>query len=120
MGRYAQMNKILLVEDDASLRQLINIALSFHEEVGEIHEAVDGLQALQMCEQLRPDVVIIDGMMPKMRGDEAAVLIKQMLPETKLIRFSGMSESVDWADTDVPKDQGVELLEAAVLAALAP
>lgn len=56
------MHKILLVEDHADIRRLIRMTLEF--EAVDIHEAADAETGLQMAHALRPDLVLLDVMMP--------------------------------------------------------
>jgi len=56
------MKKILIVDDHADIRRLIHITLEF--EHYEIHEAADGQSALDAIAVLKPDLVLLDVMMP--------------------------------------------------------
>lgn len=56
------MKKILIVDDHADIRKLIRMTLEF--EAYEIHEAADGESALHAAQTLRPDLVLLDVMMP--------------------------------------------------------
>lgn len=56
------MHKILLVEDHADIRRLIRMTLEF--EAVEIHEAADADSGLALARTLRPDLVLLDVMMP--------------------------------------------------------
>lgn len=56
------MKRVLIVEDQADIRKLIRMTLEF--EAYEIHEAADGAQGLRLARALKPDVVLLDVMMP--------------------------------------------------------
>ena len=56
------MKKILIVDDHADIRRLIRITLEFEQY--EIHEVADGQSALDVIAVLKPDVVLLDVMMP--------------------------------------------------------
>lgn len=56
------MKKILIVDDHVDIRKLIRMTLEF--EAYEIHEAADGEAALRMAQALKPDLVLLDVMMP--------------------------------------------------------
>ncbi len=56
------MKKILIVDDHSDIRKLIRMTLEF--DGYEIHEAADGESALQVAATLRPDLVLLDVMMP--------------------------------------------------------
>ncbi len=56
------MKRVLIVEDQADIRKLIRMTLEF--EAYEIHEAADGPTGLRMAQALRPDLMLLDVMMP--------------------------------------------------------
>ena len=56
------MKRVLIVEDQADIRKLIRMTLEF--EPYEIHEAADGATGLRMAEQIQPEVMLLDVMMP--------------------------------------------------------
>jgi CheY-like chemotaxis protein len=62
--------RVLVVDDEAVIRQLIVINLEL--EGFEVHQAVDGLDALDKARELDPDVVTLDVMMPNLDGIGAA------------------------------------------------
>lgn len=56
------MKRVLIVEDQADIRKLIRMTLEFEDY--EIHEAADGSFGLSMARDKRPDIVLLDVMMP--------------------------------------------------------
>ena len=56
------MKRILIIEDQADIRELIRLTLEL--EAWEIHEAGDGPGGFRMARELRPDLVLLDVMMP--------------------------------------------------------
>jgi CheY-like chemotaxis protein len=58
------MRKILIVDDNEDIRSLLRITLELANAF-ELHEAVDGPAALAVVEAIRPDVVLLDIMMPR-------------------------------------------------------
>ena len=56
------MKRVLIVEDQADIRKLIRMTLEF--EPYEIHEAADGATGLRLAEQIQPEVMLLDVMMP--------------------------------------------------------
>ena len=79
---------VLVVDDTPTLRMLTKLTLegSGFEVVG---EAGDGLAALNLAKQLRPDLVLLDLAMPVMDGLEALPLLRQAVPATKVVIVSG-------------------------------
>jgi chemotaxis response regulator CheB len=98
--------KVLLVDDDASVRSVLKLALSVQDDVMEVREAADGVTALAICADFRPDVVVLDYWMPRMDGGEAARGIRALHPEARIISFSGVIEAKpDWADDYIVKGE---------------
>ena len=56
------MKRVLIVEDQADIRKLIRMTLEF--EPYEIHEAADGTEGLRVADQVKPDLILLDVMMP--------------------------------------------------------
>jgi YesN/AraC family two-component response regulator len=79
--------KILVVDDSQLVRRTLCSMLS--EQSGwKIYEADNGKAALEQIRDIRPDVAILDIVMPQMGGLEAATEIRQHTPETKVILIS--------------------------------
>jgi two-component system alkaline phosphatase synthesis response regulator PhoP len=76
-------NTILIADDEAHIRLLIEQALEDLEEVGvEIITAKNGMQALQLIQEIKPKLVFLDVMMPIMNGFDICRTIKNE-PETE-------------------------------------
>lgn len=68
--------KILIVDDQGELRMLVRMTLEFGDY--ELHEADDGVRALELVESINPDLVILDVMMPgELNGYQVCERIKQ-------------------------------------------
>ena len=92
--------KILVVDDDASIREVLSIALSVEDGVGEVRQASNGRQAVQTCHEFTPDLVMIDYWMPVMDGGDAAERIRALHPRVHIVAFSGALDSKPpWADS---------------------
>lgn len=66
---------VLVIEDDAELRQIYRQALEREDYT--IYEAVDGADALERLEEILPDLVILDMMMPRMGGPTLLQMLRQ-------------------------------------------
>lgn len=64
------LTRVLVVDDSPLIRELITDALSAHREMEVVGVAGDGVEALQLMDELRPDVVTLDLQMPRMGGLE--------------------------------------------------
>jgi DNA-binding response OmpR family regulator len=62
------MPKIAIVEDDLAIAQMYR--MKFEAEGFHVDNAENGKLGLALCEQLKPDLVLLDLMMPEMNGDE--------------------------------------------------
>jgi DNA-binding NarL/FixJ family response regulator len=78
----------LLVDDHTILREGVRALLAGEREIVVVGEAGDGREALEKVETLRPDIVLMDMVMPGMNGLEATTLIKQRHSEVKVLILS--------------------------------
>ncbi len=78
--------KVLVVDDDAGIRDMTNKILV--KEDFEVIEAIDGLDGLDKFSKNRPDLLILDCMMPKMDGLELLKKIKEIEPDSTVIIFT--------------------------------
>ncbi len=81
--------RVLIVDDHTVLRDTLRLLLEMNGEVEVIGEAADGRQAVDLAEQVKPDVVLMDTAMPGLNGIEATALIRKRLPRTKVLVLSG-------------------------------
>lgn len=87
------MYKILVVDDEFRIRQIIRKYAEF--EGYEVDEAVDGMQAIQVCRKENFDLIIMDVMMPELDGFSACREIKKFKPNTPIIVLSARGEEYD-------------------------
>jgi len=79
------MIKAIIVEDQELLRKSLKIVLESISDIRIIGMASNGEEALQLCEEENPEVVLMDIQMPVMDGVKATAEIKQRLPHIKVI-----------------------------------
>jgi DNA-binding NarL/FixJ family response regulator len=87
----------LIVDDQSRARKSLKALLSTWPRIGEIREARDGREAVQLVEELQPDVVLMDVRMPQIDGLEATGQIKAWWPQVKVIVLSMYTEHRDEA-----------------------
>ena len=80
--------RVLIVDDQMRARKSLKALLSTWSRVSEIHEASNGQEAVQLVKELRPDIALLDVCMPQIDGLKAAVQIKALWPEVKVILLS--------------------------------
>ena len=84
--------RVLLVDDHAMVRQGLGMVLQETPDIVVVGEAANGREAIDLVNELRPDVVIMDVAMPVMSGEEATRQIKTHLPQTRVIALSMYDE----------------------------
>lgn len=77
--------KVVLAEDHTIVRQGLRSLLEQQAGIEVIAEAENGRQAVQIAEQLKPDLVLMDFSMPELNGLEATRQIKQRAPDVKVL-----------------------------------
>ncbi len=86
---------ILLADDDDSLRRLVHATLRAEEY--EVLEAADGREALELAEEHRPDLALLDIAMPEYNGFEVCAAIKAnpALAHVKVLMLTGLHDELD-------------------------
>ncbi len=77
--------KILLVDDHQMVRLGLKSYLELQEDIAEVSEAVNGKEGVEQALASRPDVIIMDIVMPEMNGIEATLAILKEWPEAKIL-----------------------------------
>jgi len=83
------MAKILIIEDEASIRRVLVKILTEESEVYKVFEAEDGLIGTEMIKNADFDLVLCDIKMPKMDGVEVLQAVKKIKPEIPMVMISG-------------------------------
>ena len=89
MKRTAKI-RVLIADDHAMVRMGLASLLATEPDIEIAGEASDGGDAVSKANALRPDVVIMDLMMPKKDGAEATAAIMRLLPQTKVLLLSSV------------------------------
>ncbi len=84
----ARPPRVLIVDDDALVRQGLRGILATATGVEVIGEAASGAEAIEFARRHRPDVVMMDVRMPGMPGDEATVLLREAVPEAAVVAIT--------------------------------
>jgi YesN/AraC family two-component response regulator len=89
--------RVLIVDDQPRSRKSLKALLFTWSRVGEVYEAGNGREAVQLVKELQPDLVLMDARMPETDGLKATVQIKALQPEVKVIVLSMYTEYHDEA-----------------------
>ena len=84
--------RILIADDHAVVRQGLRMFLGLDAELQVVGEASDGAEALRLAHELKPDVVLMDLLMPKMDGISATTAIRGELPDVEVVALTSVLE----------------------------
>ena len=84
--------RILIADDHSVVRHGLRMFLGLDPELEVVGEAADGAEALRLARQLRPDVVLMDLLMPVMDGIAATAAIRHELPDTEVLALTSVLE----------------------------
>ncbi|HEX6110237.1 MAG TPA: response regulator transcription factor, partial [Ktedonobacteraceae bacterium] len=85
--------RVLIVDDHSVVREGLRMFLVRDPDLEVVGEALDGADALEQTRHLRPDVVVMDLLMPVMDGIAATRAIRREMPETEVLALTSVLES---------------------------
>lgn len=84
--------RVMVVDDHSLVRKGIRFSLEVFDDIELVAEADSGEQALRLCEELRPDIVLMDVVMPGMDGVKTTRLLRERNPEVQVIVLTSFEE----------------------------
>jgi DNA-binding NarL/FixJ family response regulator len=84
--------RVLLVDDHAMVRRGMRDFLALHDDLEIVGEAADGAEAIERAAALRPDVVVMDLLMPGVDGIDATARIKAADPDVEIVAITSFIE----------------------------
>jgi NarL family two-component system response regulator LiaR len=84
--------RVMLVDDHAVVRSGLSAFLSAYDDFELVGEAASGEIAIQLCQEVQPDVVLMDLVMPSMDGATATGLIRENCPQIQVIALTSFKE----------------------------
>ena len=84
--------RVMVVDDHDMVRKGLATFLRVKPDLELVAEASNGKEALERCEQIRPDVILMDLVMPELGGAEATRAIRARWPETQVIALTSFQE----------------------------
>jgi two-component system, NarL family, response regulator LiaR len=123
-NNYSQPIRVMLVDDHAMVRRGLATFLSIFDDLQLAGEAESGAEAIQLCGEVQPDVVLMDMVMPDMDGANATSAIRQQFPSVQVIALTSFKEgdlvkkaleagAIGYLLKDVSADELVRAIRAA-------
>jgi DNA-binding NarL/FixJ family response regulator len=117
--------RLLIVDDHDLIRESTQLMLEGEPDLEVVGEAVNGRHALELCRQLRPDLVLMDVRMPEMDGLTATRKIKKEMPAINVLMVSAYESedyrreaasagATDYVLKDAERHQLLEVVHAAL------
>jgi NarL family two-component system response regulator LiaR len=85
--------RVMLVDDHAVVRSGLRAFLLAYDEFELVAEAADGAKAVRLCERMRPDVILMDLLMPGMDGATATRAIRTQYPQIQVLILTSFAEN---------------------------
>lgn len=85
--------RVMIVDDHQVVRQGFALFLKAFQDFELVGEAVNGAEALQLCEDIRPDVILMDMIMPQMNGVEATRAIRAKHQNIQIIALTSFTDN---------------------------
>jgi two-component system, NarL family, nitrate/nitrite response regulator NarL len=86
--------RILIVDDNAPIRGLVREFIESRPGFEICGEAADGVEGVQKGRELKPDLIVLDFLMPRINGLQAALILHEIVPNTPIILFTFYKEAI--------------------------
>ena len=80
--------RILIADDSGAVRRSLHGLLEQNPDWTVCGEAVDGADVIEKAQQFKPDIIVVDFLMPRMTGIEAADTLRRLLPRIPILIFT--------------------------------
>lgn len=87
--------RVLIVDDHVLYRRGLDMVLGLEPDIQVVGEAGDGLEAVEVLERTRPDVVVMDVRMPRCNGIESAAAMRARAPQTRILMLTTSDDERD-------------------------
>ncbi len=84
--------RILVVDDESVVREGVVAILSFQSDMDVVGEAENGIQALEIARKTKPDVILLDMVMPKQDGLSTIPKLKDTIPDARILVLTSFAE----------------------------
>jgi DNA-binding NarL/FixJ family response regulator len=88
------MHRLVIIEDQTAIREMLVEILAHDKNYELVGQSGEGHDGLEMCLELKPDVLVLDAMLPGLNGVELLRRITKRIPKTRVLIFSGQENPV--------------------------
>jgi NarL family two-component system response regulator LiaR len=85
--------RVVIVEDQALIREGLAAILSTQDDIDVVGQAGDGVEAVEIVESTRPDVILLDLVMPRQDGLTTIPIIKEKLPQAHILVLTSFADN---------------------------
>lgn len=85
--------KVLVVEDQSVVREGVVAILSLQDDMEVVGEAMDGVAAVELARKTKPDVILLDMVMPRQDGLTTIPMLKDFVPDARILVLTSFAES---------------------------
>src|SRR6476469_2223857 len=85
--------RVVVVDDEADVRTVVTGRLARNERFEVIGEGASGREAVELVQRLRPDLLLLDVSMPGSGGLEALQIVRETVPDTRVVMYSGLASA---------------------------
>lgn len=86
--------RILLVDDNDIMRELVRLFIESHPDLKVCGEAADGVEGIDKGEELKPDLIVVDFLMPRINGLQTASRLREVVPNTPIILLTLYKDAI--------------------------
>jgi DNA-binding NarL/FixJ family response regulator len=88
------MHRLVIIEDQTAIREMLVEILAQDKNYELVGQSGEGHDGLEMCLELKPDVLVLDAMLPGLNGVDLLRRITKRIPKTRVLIFSGQENPV--------------------------
>lgn len=85
--------RVLVVEDQSVVREGVMAILSLQDDMEVVGEAIDGIAAVELARKTKPDVILLDMVMPRQDGLTTIPMLKEFVPDARILVLTSFAES---------------------------
>jgi two-component system, NarL family, nitrate/nitrite response regulator NarL len=86
--------RILIVDDNAPIRGLVREFIETRPDFEICGEAKDGLEGIKKARELKPDLIVLDFLMPRINGLQVALILHEIAPNMPIILFTFYKDAI--------------------------